>query len=151
VIYYDLSTNLAISRGGMRYDRDSRKTYERATRAGIAGLMFTVVSLSMSTRLLRTGREGVSEGSLPYGNRLAVLKIPTRHFPPARLVAGVGVGPFGYRCCIQIDTVGIGYKVVIMIKRLRFEEFAEHVEASKFQAERNSVNLQISNRWSEML
>jgi hypothetical protein len=38
--------------------------YERATRAGIAGLEFAVVSLSMSTRLLRTGREGVCAGSV---------------------------------------------------------------------------------------
>jgi hypothetical protein len=61
VIYYSLSTNLprSISRGSMRYCMiETRKTYGRATRAGIAGLMFTVVSLSMSTRLLRTGREG---------------------------------------------------------------------------------------------
>jgi hypothetical protein len=47
VIYYDLSTGLAISKDSMRYDRDSKKAYGKPTRAGIAGLMFTVVSLSL--------------------------------------------------------------------------------------------------------
>jgi hypothetical protein len=137
VIYYGLSTNLAISRGGMRYDRDSRKTYGRATRAGIAGLIFTVVSLSMSTRLLRTGREGVSEGSLPYGNQLAVLKIPTRHFPPARLVADVG--RFGYRCCIQVHRYTC--RLVIVIKRLRFDNNTEYAKVPELQAESNNVDM----------
>lgn len=81
--------------------------------------------LPKSTRLLRTGRDGVSEGS-PYGNQLAVLKISTRHFPPAR---------FGRRCrcrpsrlsLLHADTVciDIGYqKRAEMLQRPSFAGLA---------------------------